>query len=241
MSRRLMIAPLLFVACLILGLIAAGQTDPIALAERLETLGPSGPALFVPIYIISNLMLVPASMFCMLAGWLYGPMWGFLLVWPCAVFSAAICFGVGRTVLRSSVAKISDSYPVLNALDQALTEDGPRVLFLLRLSPIMPFAPLSYAMGGSALKLRGYLIATALGGAPGAFFYVYLGATMEQMDALYSQGAGAQDVWGANALSWVGLVATFAGVWLVGRRAKAILSRHMDEKEDLQGDTTSKP
>jgi len=236
-----MFAPMLFVMCLGLALVAAGQTDPIALGEGLETLGPSGVMLFVPIYVASNLMVFPASACCILAGWLYGPMWGFLLVWPCAVFSAAACFLIGRTALRTSVSTFSESYPILKALDQALMEDGPRVLFLLRLSPIMPFAPLSYAMGGSPLRLRGFLIASALGGAPGMFFYVYLGATIEQMDELFNQTAGSHDLWATTPLSWIGLVATFGGVWLIGRRAKAILARHMDEEETFQTDTTSTP
>ena len=179
-------------------------------------------------------MLVPTSAFCAVAGWLYGPMWGFLLVWPCAVLSAAGCFTIGRTLLRHSVSKLSASYPILHALDQALHEDGPRVLFLLRLSPIMPFAPLSYAMGGSPLRLRGYLIATALGCAPGAFLYVYLGATMEQLDGFLQGSASVQDSWGATTLSWVGLAATLAGVWLVGRRAQAILSRHVTSDQGLE-------
>ena len=163
MSRRLLLAPLLFVACLGLALIAFGQSDATALAHRLHSLGAWGPALFVPICILGNVMLVPTSIFCVLAGWLYGPMWGFLLVWPCAVISAAICFLIGRTTLRASVSTFSASYPVLQALDQALHEDGPRVLFLLRLSPVMPFPILSYAMGGSPLRLRGFITATALG------------------------------------------------------------------------------
>ena len=114
------------------------------------------------------------------------------------------------------------------AEDKAIEEDGTRTLFLLRLSPLMPFAPLSYAMGATPLRLTGFLIATGLGSAAGIFLYVYLGCTFEQMGDLYTDGSK-EELWASTALSWIGVIATFVAVWIMGRRASAILQGQMDD------------
>lgn len=59
-------------------------------------------------------------------------------------------------------------------------------MFLMRLSLLVPFNVSNYIFGGSAVKLKDYLIGT-IGVLPIALFFVYIGTTMSNIyDALSS-------------------------------------------------------
>ena len=61
------------------------------------------------------------------------------------------------------------------ALDRAVASEGFKIILLLRLSPIFPFALSNYFYGLTAVEFGPYLAATLLGFAPGTFLYVYSG------------------------------------------------------------------
>src|SRR6201999_2641388 len=64
------------------------------------------------------------------------------------------------------------------SLDAALGRVGWRLVLLLRLSPLMPFAAASYAFGLSAVSLRDYMLGT-LAALPALLGYVAIGAAAE--------------------------------------------------------------
>ncbi len=39
-------------------------------------------------------------------------------------------------------------YPRFKGIDEGVSRDGGRIVFLLRLSPLLPFSLLNYALGG---------------------------------------------------------------------------------------------
>ena len=71
-------------------------------------------------------------------------------------------------------------YKVFSALDRTLENQGLKLVFLMRLSLLVPFNVSNYIFGGSAVKLRDYLIGT-IGVLPIALFFVYIGTTMSNL------------------------------------------------------------
>src|SRR5204862_3899665 len=126
-----------------------------------------------------------------------------------------LAFLLGRTVVRNRVEERIASDARLRAIDRAVAENGFRVVFLLRLSPVVPFNLLNYALGATRVGFWTYLSASFLGMLPGTFLYVSLGAAATSAAQLRGARAGLLPL-------VVGLAATIAVVvvlTLIARRA----------------------
>jgi uncharacterized membrane protein YdjX (TVP38/TMEM64 family) len=61
------------------------------------------------------------------------------------------------------------------ALDQTVADEAWKLVFLLRLSPLIPFNLQNYLFGVTAIPFRQYVAATFVGIIPGAALYTYIG------------------------------------------------------------------
>src|SRR5207245_10520288 len=69
--------------------------------------------------------------------------------------------------------------PRFRALDQAVAEQGFRIVLLMRLSPLFPFILLNYALSLTRVRFRTYVLASALGMLPNIALWSYIGASVE--------------------------------------------------------------
>ena len=185
------------------------------LIAKVHGTGAWGVAAFAAAYVAAPILLIPGSLLTLGAGFLYGRFWGTLLVSPASVLAAAIAFALGRTALRERVDRRIASDPRLRAIDAAVGEKGFRVVLLLRLSPVVPFSLLNYALGATRVRFWTYVGASVLGMLPGTFLYVSLGAAATSAAQLRGARAGLVPL-------VVGLAATIAVVVLltvIARRA----------------------
>lgn len=65
--------------------------------------------------------------------------------------------------------------PKFTAIDKAIGKEGFKIILLLRLSPIFPFALSNYFYGVTAVGFAEYMAGTMLGFFPGTLAYVYGG------------------------------------------------------------------
>jgi uncharacterized membrane protein YdjX (TVP38/TMEM64 family) len=198
----------------------------IALVERVRHAGAAGVGIFAAIYLIAPLFLLPASALTLGAGFLYGPLWGTLLVSPLSVAAASIAFLLGRTLARRAVERRVAGDARFSAIDRAVGESGFRIVLLLRLSPVIPFNLLNYVMGLTRVGLGTYVLASFIGMLPGTFLYVYLGSAATNAAQLSQHAAGPV----GHAAFWVGMVATVIVVGILTRIARRALSRALREK-----------
>lgn len=201
--------------------LAAGILAPDAAARltaRLAELGPAGPAILLVVQaLVAASGVVPASGVGIAAGALLGPVEGFCVAALGTMTGALITFALARTVLGArALARFGGRR--LAALDGALAAEGWRLVCLIRLSPIMPFAPTSLALGASTVGLRDYALGT-LAALPALFAYVALGA-MGQGGGHLLSGAGPAEWLRLGVLS-AGAVATV----LLMLRLRRILGR----------------
>ena len=199
--------------------------------EWVHSLGALGPAVYTIIYILAAVLMFPASLLTLAAGFLYGPLWGTLLVSPVSVAASALAFLLGRSVAREWIGRRIEQNARFSAIDTAVGADGLKVVFLLRLSPIFPFTLLNYALGLTRVRLRDYVLASFLGMLPGTFLYVYLGSSVANVAALTSGKATSGGPW-QHVLFWGGLAATALVVVLVTRTARQALNRSLQEQSD---------
>lgn len=179
----------------------------------IHDLGPAGWALTAGLQVlVAASGILPASVVGLAAGALYGVAPGFLLSAASLMAGAVIAFQLGRSLLRPWLQGYLQRRPRLRNLDRMVGERGWVLIALLRVSPVMPFAPTSYALGLSAVSLRDYAVGT-LASLPALLGYVCLGAL--------GRASFVAGVEGASALRWVlialGLVSSAALAVQVGR------------------------
>lgn len=143
--------------------------------ESVQAMGPLGPLYFGIIYLIAEILAIPATPLTMSAGYLFGLTQGVSVVLLAATIAASVSFFVGKTFLRSWVETILQDQPKFAKIDKAIAKDGFKLLLLVRLSPIFPFALSNYLYGASAIDFASYFWGTLLGFTPGTFAYVYTG------------------------------------------------------------------
>jgi uncharacterized membrane protein YdjX (TVP38/TMEM64 family) len=196
--------------------------------EWVRGLGTIGVFIYVIAYVTAAVMMFPASLLTLAAGFLYGPLWGTLLVSPTSVLAATLAFLLGRSVARDWIKHRIETNPRFSAVDAAVGENGAKVVFLLRLSPMFPFTLLNYALGLTRVRLRDFIFASFVVMLPGTFLYVYLGSSVANLAALSSGKATRGGPW-EHVLFWSGLAATILVVTLVTRTARKALNRSLQQ------------
>lgn len=152
--------------------------------------------------------------------------WGFWPTFPAIVLAsnlgAALAFLLGRTLLGTRVLAWCAARPKLAAVQQAIGAESFRLVFLLRLTPLVPFNALNYLLGVTALGFRAYALGTFLGMLPGTALNCYTLATVRDLAPLLSGKLPPDPLGLAGIVLRIAL--TLVATVLVTRRARAALA-----------------
>lgn len=178
-------------------------------------MGSIGVIAFIGIQILVSISgVLPASLLGIAAGAVYGVAFGFGIAAFSTMIGAVVAFLLSRSLLRPTIARLIQRRSRLQNFDAMLARDGWRFVFLLRLSPIMPFAVTSYALGLSSISFRDYWKGS-LASLPSLLGYVLMGSLTTTGIAAISQGM--------DPLKWaligLGIVATGIITWRIGKLA----------------------
>lgn len=197
----------------------------IALAERLRGAGAMGVVMFIAVYVAAEVALVPGSLLTMAAGFAFGPIYGLLIASPASVLAATTAFLLSRTALRGWIQRKIAGSPHTRALDRAIERNSFKLILLLRLSPVIPFNLLNYALGLSDVPLGRYIVSSFVGMLPGTWLYVYLGSLATSAAGLTEAGGRAGSA--RLTLAAVGLIATVVAVVFITRTARRTLDAEL--------------
>ena len=201
--------------------------NPLAAIEAIRRQGSPGIVLFVLVYAAAVVAFVPASVLTLAEGAVYGLATGVPLVFAGATLGACAAFLVSRYGARGLVERRLTAFPRFDAIDQATARSGFLLVFLLRLSPIVPFTLLNYALGITRVRFRDYALAS-VGMLPGTVLYVYSGSIAREIAAV-AQGADAAPA----PLRWtvlgLGLAATAVVTVLITRIARQALEARIPD------------
>ncbi len=188
-------------------------------------LGPLGFLIFVGIYILACVFFIPGSVLTLGAGVLFGVLKGSVLVSVASTLGATSAFLVGRYLARGWVAKKIEGNAKFKAIDEAVAQEGWKIVGLTRLSPVFPFNLLNYAFGLTQVSLRHYFFASWVGMMPGTVMYVYIGSLAGDLATLGTQGRTRTP--GEWALYAVGLAATVVVTVYVTTIARKALKKRV--------------
>jgi uncharacterized membrane protein YdjX (TVP38/TMEM64 family)/rhodanese-related sulfurtransferase len=172
------VLPRLAVALLIVTAVtwAAVHRNEINLATldaSLAALGLWAPIGYMILYAFAAVAFIPAVVFALAGGALFGPLWGSLWNLTGATLGATLAFLVARYVAGDWVARKAGGV-IKRAID-GVDAEGWRFVAFLRLVPLFPFNLSNYALGLTGIPLSQYVIATFICMAPGAIAYTWLG------------------------------------------------------------------
>lgn len=223
------------IAVIIAALIASTQlinlqeilTDTL---QWINDLGPSAAIVFIIIYMVATVFFFPASILTLGAGIIFDIFFGSLYVFIAASIGASLAFLVGRYIARGWVEKRIEGNPRFKAIDQAVAEEGMKIVLLTRLSPIFPFNLLNYAYGLTKVTFRDYVIGT-LGILPGTIMYVYVGSLAKDLATL-----GSEEVTAPSEIQWairiIGFIATVTVTVYVTKIARKALAQRVDTEAE---------
>ena len=212
-------------AALVAAVLAAGRLLPLRegidrFGRWIADLGPAGDALFIAAYALVSVLLLPAVLLMIAAGYFFGLLKGVVLVSAGATLGAALAFLIARHLARERVARYTAPRPRYAAIDAAIGKRGWPIVFLLRLSPLVPFVFSNYFYGLTALRFRSYVLASWVGMIPLQFLYVSFGVAAREA-ALPSEGPAAAWKW---TLLAVGALVTLAATVYAGKVVREALA-----------------
>ena len=192
------------------------------LVEQLADLGGWGPVLFILLYVIAAITLAPAFLLTFAGGAVFGLWRGTMLVFVGAVLGSSAVYAVAAPLARSRVLGWIDRDPRVAATRRAVVKDSAWIMFLLRLSPLVPYNLLNYALALSGVNYRDYLLAL-IGMLPAIIMYAYYGKVAGDVTRL---AAGVEPARGREyyVMLIVGLIATFAATSLITRAARKAMA-----------------
>lgn len=197
-----------------------------AFKERVEGLGAWGPLAFILGYAVATVAFLPGSILTASAGIVFGLAKGTLYAFLGATLGASLSFLIARYVARGWVERKIEGKAKFEAVDRAVGRQGGKVVALLRISPLIPFNVLNYALGLTKVRFLPYLVAS-LAMLPGTLLYVYYGKVAGDL-ATVAGGAREKTVWDW-ALLVAGLVATLVASILIAKKARRALDEEVDE------------
>ncbi|MBN8247433.1 MAG: VTT domain-containing protein [Verrucomicrobia bacterium] len=144
-----------------------------AIEQWIEGQGLAGWVVFIALTVVGTSLLVPDTVFAVMAGVLYGVPGGSLIITLAAFLTASLNFLLARRWLHAPVRRWLERQPRLAAIERAVHREGLKFLFLIRLTPLSPVA-VSYLLGTTPTRFGPFLLACA-GLIPGLVVEVYVG------------------------------------------------------------------
>ena len=141
---------------------------------------PVGTALaFFGVYVaVTGLSLPGAAIMTLVAGALFGLLWGTVIVSFASSIGATLAFLASRFLLRDWVqAKFGDK---LKPINEGVAREGAFYLFALRLVPAFPFFVINLVMGLTPIRTLTFYWVSQVGMLAGTIVYVYAGTQLGQ-------------------------------------------------------------
>ena len=202
------------------------------LAHWVEASGSWAPLVFGLLYILGTVLFVPGSLLTLAAGALFGVVEGTLVVWISAMLGSGTAFLIARYGARSWIEKRIAGHERFAAIDRAVAENGLKITFLLRMSPVFPFSFLNYALGLTRMGFRDYLLA-GFGMLPDTLLYVYYGSAIGTVAQIATQGQAPRDS-AYYVVMALGLVATILVTTFVTRIARRALAEATGSEQETR-------
>ena len=176
-----------------------------------------GIVTFVFFYIVSVLLILPASWLSLLAGFLYGPYFGSIVVFLSAFIGASISFFLAKEYFVKKIVAIISRFPKIKLLEKIINKGGLKLIILTRLSPLFPFSILNYFYGLNKVSYKDFSIGL-LFILPGTYLYCALGSLSNNLDEIKNLKLD-----GNTTTTIISIVSTFLIVYFLTKYSNEVI------------------
>lgn len=192
-----------------------------SLLVQIGQMGGWGVLLFIVLYVVAALTVAPAFPLTVAAGAIYGVARGSVVVFIGATLGGSAAYAVAVRLAGTRWLRRFDRQPRVIVVRNAVRDDSVWVQFLLRLSPIVPFTVLNYALGLARVRYKDFALAL-VGMVPAIVMYTYYGKVVGDVTAL-AAGKSAPRGTVYYLFLGLGLISTALATGLVTRAARRAL------------------
>ncbi len=140
--------------------------------------GNAAPLVFIFICIIKPVIFfLPSMGLTIVAGVLFGPMYGTIYVAVGGAGSTAVGFYMTRWFGRKWIEQFIKGREKMLKMDEKMEKTGFKTTLMLRLLGL-PWDMVSYSAGLSRVRFRDFYIASLIALAPASFIYTYFGSSI---------------------------------------------------------------
>ncbi|HBA9565174.1 TPA: TVP38/TMEM64 family protein [Escherichia coli] len=180
-ERKFLLACLIF-ALVIYAIHAFGLFDLLTDLPHLQTLirqsGLFGYSLYILLFIIATLFLLPGSILVIAGGIVFGPLLGTLLSLIAATLASLCSFLLARWLGRDLLLKYVGHSHTFQAIEKGIARNGIDFLILTRLIPLFPYNIQNYAYGLTTIAFWPYTLISALTTLPGIVIYTVMASDL---------------------------------------------------------------
>lgn len=154
--------------------------SPSELRVFINSFGVLAPVIFITVCAFKPvLFFLPSLGLTVIAGTMFGPLYGTIYVAIGGAGSAAVAFYFARIFGRGAVEKIITKKKTLLSIDEKMERDGFKTVLMLRLFNI-PWDLVSYSAGLSRMGFRDFYLSSLIMLLPISFIYTYFGSQIEK-------------------------------------------------------------
>lgn len=187
---------------------------------------------FVGTFIVTALLFIPTAPLIFAAGYCFSNVIGFWSGFAVALVVSLVGLGIGamlsffraRFMAQDLVQLFARRYPIVQAADRALHRKGFKIMFLLRLCPLVPFNGLNYIGGVTSVSSRDFAL-SLFGLLPTNVLWVLVGAGTDKLANRTVQNSGLQIYMGI--LFGVSLWLAVFGLFVVWKTAMKELRKEI--------------
>ena len=178
---------------------------------------------FALIYIIAVILILPGSWLSLLAGFLYGPYLGTLIVFFSAFLGATFSFLLSKKLFALKLQNILKDFSQVVLLEKIIKRGGLKLIILTRLSPVFPFSILNYFYGLNKVSYKDFAISLFCI-LPGSYLYCSLGGFASTLNEI-------KNIKTTNNLfiNIISIFSTALVIFFLGKYANEIIKESSDD------------
>ncbi len=140
---------------------------------HIKAFGLWAPIVFLLLYMLSTVSLLPAACMSFIGGYIFGFYHGLVLNIIGSALGVSMAFFIGRYLTTDLIKGYLGNKS--NAFIANVEKFGWRLIAIFRLTPLVPFDILNFAFGITNIKISQYLCFSTFFMLPGLITYTYLG------------------------------------------------------------------